>query len=319
MNDIPELASVVELLPDLIEESHIITACTEVYDPTVGRLMDVGSASILPDAASDNQTGIVMEAGVKTLTYLTGAMGSGIGIAKVVDSCYAIEGEEGEGEEGHQQEGFGKGVRLIAPGLTLPQRPGAGVAYKRMGMVKQICTAKSYLDDGERHRREYLCAGWKLQKLTLSCLVKPAFVALRSSDSSIVFEQSYDPDNHYQPFSLTPFLEVPIAQTGNNVHSDISFCPYSQNCLGIVDESGAWSVCDLQAAGKSIASGIELAGASQGYAWGKIQWGKDENSLLVANRTQVAIFDIRVIHAVPHHVMTLPDYLCRKNLQGYHT
>lgn len=299
MNDIPELASVVELLPDLIEESHIITACTEVYDPTVGRLMDVGSASILQDATSDNQTGIVMmEAGVKTLTYITGAMGSGIGVAKVVDSCYTIEGEQGEEEEGHQQEEFGKGVRLIAPGLLSPQRPGAGVAYKRMGIVKQICTAKNDRDDGERHRREYLCAGWRLQELTLSCLVNPAFVALRSSDSSIVFEQSYDPDNHHQPFSLTPFLEVPITQTGNNVHSDISFCPYSSNYLGIVDESGAWSIRDLQAAGKSIASGTELAGASQGYTWGKIQWGKDENSLLVANRTQVAIFDIRVIYAV---------------------
>ena len=159
MNDIPELASVVELLPDLIEESQIITACTEVYDPTVGRLMDVGSASILQDAALDNQTGTVMEAGVRTLIYVTGAVGSEIGIAKVVDSCYAIEGDEDEEGEGNQQEETGRGVRLIVPELNLQQGPGAGVAYKCTGMVKQICTAKCYSDDGERYRREYSCVG----------------------------------------------------------------------------------------------------------------------------------------------------------------
>lgn len=157
MSDIPEIASVVEFLPHLIEESQIITACTEVYDPTVGRLMDVGSASILQDTALGNKTGTIMEAGVKTLTYVTGAAGSEIGVAKIVDSSYAIEGDEDEEEgEGHQQGDVGKGVRLVAPGLSLPQEPGAGVAYKRMGMVKQICTAKSY-SSGETHRREYLC------------------------------------------------------------------------------------------------------------------------------------------------------------------
>lgn len=45
---------------------------------------------------------------------------------------------------------------------------------------------------------------------------------------------------------------------------------------------------------KHVATGTELVGVPQGYGWGKIQWGVDENSLIVANRSRVALFDIRV-------------------------
>ena len=123
MHDIPELAPALDILPDFIEESHIITASTEVNDPTVGRLLDVGSAAIVDDDA-----GVV-----KTLIYATGPAGGEVGVEEIVDEEFKFQGGD-----------RGVGVKLIAPGLDVArcgdrQRE---AAYRVAEGVRQVHAAK---------------------------------------------------------------------------------------------------------------------------------------------------------------------------------
>jgi len=123
MHDIPELAPALNILPDLIEESHIITASTEVNDPTMGRQMDVGSAAIVGGAAGM----------VKTLAYATGVAGSEVGLAGIVDEEFTFQDDEERGE-----------LRLVAPGLDVDMQRDRQreAAYSVVGEVRQVCTAK---------------------------------------------------------------------------------------------------------------------------------------------------------------------------------
>lgn len=134
MHDVPELAPALDLVPDIIEESHIITASSEVNDPTVGRLMDVGSATIADHGGGGGQDGIV-----QSLTYATGITGSEIGIARIVDEKYTFQDEEGQERQG---------VQLTAPGLG-DAYPG----YRFVGQVRQICTARQHGSE-KRYRRK---------------------------------------------------------------------------------------------------------------------------------------------------------------------
>ncbi|KAF8418512.1 RNA polymerase I-specific transcription-initiation factor-domain-containing protein [Tirmania nivea] len=129
MHDIPELAPALDILPDFIEESHIITASTEVNDPTVGRLMDVGSAALADDG--DGQEGAV-----RTLIYATGQAGSEVGIGRIIEEEFKIRGEDGRER--------GEGVKLIAPGLDADRLEDKKreAPYRVVGKVRQVCTAK---------------------------------------------------------------------------------------------------------------------------------------------------------------------------------
>lgn len=105
------------------------------------------------------------------------------------------------------------------------------------------------------------------------------------------------PHQPRRKFAVTSLLEIPVGYTGNVPHSDVTFSPYNNNHLGIVDERGVWSVWDMTLGGVKptpVATGRELTSLSHGNSWGSILWGADVNSLMVANRSSVGLFDIRV-------------------------
>jgi len=128
MHDIPELAPALEILPDFIEESHIITASTEVNDPTVGKLMDVGIAAIVGDDAAI----------VRTLVYATGPAGGEVGVGRIVDEEFKFRDGDGDGREREE------GVKLIAPGLDVDRHGDRQreAAYRVVEKVRQVYTAK---------------------------------------------------------------------------------------------------------------------------------------------------------------------------------
>ncbi|KAF8458886.1 RNA polymerase I-specific transcription-initiation factor-domain-containing protein [Terfezia claveryi] len=124
MHDIPELAPALDILPDFIEESHIITASTEVNDPSVGRLMDVGSAAIVGDDAG----------AVRTLIYAMGPAGGEVGVGRIIDEGFKFPDGDWKEREGE--------VNLIAPGLDDRHGDRQRGEYRVVGKVRQVRTAK---------------------------------------------------------------------------------------------------------------------------------------------------------------------------------
>ncbi|RPB28539.1 hypothetical protein L211DRAFT_392570 [Terfezia boudieri ATCC MYA-4762] len=124
MHDIPELAPALDILPDFIEESHIITASTEVNDPSVGRLMDVGSAAIVGDDAG----------AMRTLIYAMGSAGGEVGVGRIIDEVFKFRDGDWKEREGE--------VNLIAPGLDDRHGDRQQGEYRVVGKVRQIHTAK---------------------------------------------------------------------------------------------------------------------------------------------------------------------------------
>ncbi|KAF8469012.1 RNA polymerase I-specific transcription initiation factor RRN6-like protein [Kalaharituber pfeilii] len=244
MQDVPEVAPGLDFLPDLIEESQIITANTEINDPSVGKLLAVGSAIRTGSNGDSGET-------VQTITYATGAVGSEIGIGKVVDERFEFEGQ--------------KGVSLTAPALETSEKS----AYKFASQVRQICTARRYSEESFK-----------------------SLIGVRTASASVVLKQEYH-SNHKNKLTCSPVFELTASNTGGSIHSDIAFNSRNENQLGVVNERGAWFVFDIHEKGKKITTGTELLDFPQGYLWGKIQWGVNENSLIVANRSRLALFDIR--------------------------
>ena len=275
MHDIPELAPALDILPDFIEESHIITASTEVNDPTVGRLMDVGSATLAD--GGDGQVGAV-----RTFIYATGATGSEVGMGRIIDEESKVRDEDGREREG---------VRLVAPGLDVDRDRQREVVYRAVGKVRQVSTAKG---NNSRESPPPTHHHYKIISKILTPNTK-ALLALRTATSSTILTQEYT--CHNSKFTLTPLLAIPIS---NTPHSDFAFSPYNPQHLSIVDERGAWFVRDLRhsQSPRPIATGTELVSIPYGHSWGKIHWGADSNSLIVSNRARVGLFDIRV--TLPH-------------------
>lgn len=104
-----------------------------------------------------------------------------------------------------------------------------------------------------------------------------------------------------------PVVELSIDRTGGVPHADVSFNPWHQRQIAIVDQQGAWSVWELLAAEqefgsygvKPVAMGHLFDGHGSddqpediGDGWGAVRFAGSESILVVCNRFHMAIFHL---------------------------
>lgn len=104
-----------------------------------------------------------------------------------------------------------------------------------------------------------------------------------------------------------PVVELSIDRTGGVPHADVSFNPWHQRQIAIVDQQGSWSVWELLAAELEMGSygvkpvamghlfdchGTEDQPEDIGDGWGAVRFAGSDRILVVCNRVHMAIFHV---------------------------
>lgn len=136
-----------------------------------------------------------------------------------------------------------------------------------------------------------------------------AYLAVRTSAGTTIFRQTRlqtplpGMQNRYWPNRMLSIDEN--TDGGGPAHADVDFNPWYDRQFGIVDEAGKWRVWDIEGVQKkfgmprtvrevavgSVANGDEPAAPGN---WGRICWGADLNTIMVARRRRAGAFDLRV-------------------------
>lgn len=276
----PEVAA---CLPFANEDlSRAVTATSEICDPRVSSLFDIGRAVELDSSGSSE--GFIH-----------------IGVVATGECCNSISFRVLEEDS----------VNLTCLGLQAP-------AQLRVPCV------------GDAENTEWSTGGAPIRQVCCARTLEetPTWVAARFPRSTVVFHPLYHRnrvpmhvsrgENYTAPskarnsrLNANPLVEIANSQTGGFAHADVTFNPWYQKQLGIVDERGNWSVWEisgLQRLNKStwstacIRSGslpwLDIGGGSDGRStdrlrfdgWGAIEWTGDVNSFVVADRRCLILY-----------------------------
>ena len=147
------------------------------------------------------------------------------------------------------------------------------------------------------------------------------FLAVRFPARTILFSPRLHPQGetrHWSrfydlpasPLDPNPIVSLPIDQTGGASHADITFNPWYQHQMGVIDHKGNWGVWDVEGGrgakrsysaactnggmiSRPVPSDRENDEPRQQDGWAKILWIGDVNTVLVCNRRKIEIFDTR--------------------------
>ncbi|MCJ1475344.1 hypothetical protein MMC13_004006 [Lambiella insularis] len=266
----PSLTAAAFLLPPLTQVSEAVTDITSTFDPTVSTLLTFGTAFRDGDKRSEsNYVSVVAVAG--------GLAGECVRLLPL--------GEDRLCWDGH------KGVQLVAPAIDNSRQ---GWWTANGGPIQQICFSE---DNG---RPGALLA---VRHPGTTSILRPlaqrqyANLKMAKNDYTALSQSSYlDPN---------PVVRLPIQSTGGALHVDLTFNPWDQNQLAVIDVLSRWSVWKIEnRMGKrdrcsvvAISSGVlpefvdnETSGDGAD-GWGKILWVRDVTTIVVANRKLIAIYD----------------------------
>ena len=102
-----------------------------------------------------------------------------------------------------------------------------------------------------------------------------------------------------------PVLEIPSSQTGGFAHADVTFNPWYQQQLGLVDERGNWSIWEISGWKRNMNASCIRSGAlpwsdtgdvtrvddgTRHDGWASIEWAGDFSSFVVADRRYLMLY-----------------------------
>lgn len=148
---------------------------------------------------------------------------------------------------------------------------------------------------------------------------KSIFMAVRSALSTIIFRPlHHDISDDLQPDGRTgadgvyqhvrldanQLIEIPISLTGGKPHADVSFNPWYQQQVAIIDHEGMWSIWDIQKRSSrtqiwhvnrglsgSLAENDQFTTESEHFdGWAAILWVGSVHRILACNRRSVVLF-----------------------------
>ncbi|KAI3066184.1 hypothetical protein CBS147343_7327 [Aspergillus niger] len=265
----PELAACWPLV-DNETVSHAITSC-DICNPSVSTLFDLGYAVDLENNDSGSRV-------IPIAVIASGECGNTISFRKIEDDVVELRRKTTSW------------ARVPAIGQTETVEWSAGGAP-----VRQICFARTVEDN----------ATWMAARLPRSTTIfRPQYhrtpvpvIGLHGSDH--VFPHR----SLKSRLDANPLVEISIEQTGGFAHADVTFNPWYQKQLAIVDERGNWSVWELSGrhrrnkgnwAAVSVNSGslpwLDLGDGQdiddhpRHDGWAAIEWVGDVNSFIVSDR-----------------------------------
>ena len=176
--------------------------------------------------------------------------------------------------------------------------------------------------------------GGPIQQVALSEAVdeKSTFFAVRFALSIVILQPLYHVSCSYADDALgygrnsntlqvNPLLEIPNSVTGLGVYADVSFNPWYQQQIAMVDCTGNWSVWEFQCRKLHRGQGTMEPGPSGTIAthagsnfplkerdhydgWATILWVGNVNQLLVCDRRTAVIFRTD-LYPPEHHLIDL--------------
>ena len=257
----PELVPAAELLPELAVTSAAIVPAIATYDPLVGDLFSLGSATFGDLWANPR----------RICATITGEAGNVLRLALLYK----------------EKQGWDSDKSVWLRGSTLRETE-SGYWNEEAAPIQHVCFAKS--ED------------------------RSNLLAVRLPTRTVIFRPQYTqrPQSSYSPYydfppslvDANPILSLGIDQSGGGPHVDVTFNPDFQLQFAVVDQNQTWSVWDIERRRKSETYKLsclvqgqipppEDAKVSEEDGWARIRWVGDVTTILVCNRRQLSIIDIR--------------------------
>jgi len=254
----------VDILGDLLEESQLVSSHAELTDTSIGKLLDFGKAMDV-----ENKRTRMLD----TAAFAMGAVGDELGVAGVAGKIV----DDGDTRT--------KGKVVIPRILVGPGEEGC-IAHKFWSPIRQIIFAGGADDE----------------------MGKP-YLAVRTLAGTTIFMptrlQTPLPGrtNRFWPKKL---LTIRNEDMYGNTHAHVEFNPWFEKQFAVLDEKGGWKIWDTEGRQrkgtndhivKEYANGrMPTDDGSEDVigGWGRLCWGGDLNTILVAGRKRAGVFDLRV-------------------------
>ncbi|KAF2645875.1 hypothetical protein P280DRAFT_442819 [Massarina eburnea CBS 473.64] len=265
----PDLAPAGELLPELEVVSAAVTAATSTYDALQGDLLSFGSVTC---------HGQPNHRPKRVVATATGEVGNILRLQVLSQDRY------GWGEER-------RGSWVQGPSVAGGE---GGYWNDEAAPIQQICFAQT------EDRSAFLA----VRLPTRSVLFRPTFLHRRKNTRSEYFHLPLS------DIDARPILSITQEESGGVPHAHVAFNPDYQRQVGIVNQKGNWSIWDMDghhsgeysAACSAQGSVVpkdesteldakEVAVKEDG--WATIMWVGDANTIVVANRRHLTVFNFK--------------------------
>jgi RNA polymerase I-specific transcription initiation factor RRN6 len=259
------LVPAVDLLPSLAATSAGVISIASTFDPLVGSLYSTGSV------ACQTQT----DRSEKPRHVAALVAGEGRNILRLT---FLQKENMGWGAD--------KNVRMR--GETLRDAE-SGYWNEEAAPIQQLCFAQS-----------------EERSALLAVRLPAKTVLFRPFYTQCVKAAPHSPYYSLPPSTIDahPILHLDIEQTGGSPHVDVTFNPDYQLQFAVVDQNRVWSVWDIGHARKGDLYSLsclvqgpiappEEADQIADDGWARILWVGDVNTILVCNRRQLSIIDIK--------------------------
>ncbi|PYH95879.1 hypothetical protein BO71DRAFT_350536 [Aspergillus ellipticus CBS 707.79] len=251
--------------------SHTITTTSEICDPLISSLFDIGYAVDLENNDSGNRV-------VPIAAVASGECGNKICFRKFEEDTVEI------------QQRTATWMRVPAVGQTESTDWSAGGAP-----VRQICFARTVEEK----------ATWMAARLPNTTTIfrpvyhrKPVPMFLSHDNDRISLNSP-----RRSRLDANPLVEISNMQTGGFAHADVTFNPWYQKQFAIVDERGNWSIWELSGRHRRSKGNWTAARVKSGSlpwldvgdsqddddhprhdGWAVIEWVGDVNRFIVSDR-----------------------------------
>ena len=277
----PELVPSIPLLRDLAPSSEAIIIAASTHDPAVSQLLAFGKAADL-----DNQ-----RSGARTISIAAvggGDAGEAVRLVKLSHDYLRWQGH--------------RSIGLEAPTLADGDQ---GWWIGNGSPIQQLCFAEAEGEPSTWLAIRYSGATTILRPL-LRRLPVPATFLNGQGNSRKYFSSSR--------IDANPILSLSVELTGGAPHADASFNPFNQRQFAIVDQCGQWTLWNIEGQHRRrhlwhVAAGPKgqiravsddddaVKPCAAAYAthdgWGTILWAASMNTIVVADRRTLAIFDVK--------------------------
>ncbi|RAL13590.1 uncharacterized protein BO97DRAFT_404733 [Aspergillus homomorphus CBS 101889] len=284
----PELAACWPLTSNE-NTSHVISTTSEICDPLISSLLDVGYAVDVENGESGAR-------GVPIAVVASGECGNIISFRKL----------EEDGIELRQEKLVKARVSSIGDVEKTDWSVGGAA-------VRQICFARTVEEQ----------ATWMAARLPqFTTIFRPQYHRT-PVPTTVARQQDYILSSEYRMSSLdaNPVVEISILQTGGFAHADVTFNPWYQKQLGIVDVRGSWTIWDLSGRYSKNKSSWAAACVKAGSlpwldiddgqdnddrprhdGWAAIEWVGDVNSFIVCDRRCPILYRIEDGRVYPYPI-----------------
>ncbi|KAF7595738.1 hypothetical protein BBP40_004869 [Aspergillus hancockii] len=284
----PELAACLPLVHNETL-SHVVTTTTEICEPLLSTLFDLGHAVDHGNGDSGSRT-------IPIAVVASGECGNTISFYKLEEDFVDLRLEAT--------------TRIRVPSI----KESENAKWSARGApVRQVCFARTVEAK----------ATWMAARFPHSTMVfrpryhrKPVSAHIYHDDDWVLPSR---PRN--SRLDANPLVEISNSQTGGAAHAAVTFNPWYQKQIGIVDERGNWSIWEISGRHKQSKSNWTTVCVKSGTlpwldpdeghniddhprhdGWAAIEWAGDVNSFIVSDRRCPMLYRMEGSQVYPYFI-----------------